>query len=157
ILAFFGLAGLSAPGLDEKIPRPFPFGVRPRGRLYGPDPAVFLQKEGEKTRPTVRRESAVRPRGRLAGLAPAAIAATSGGNAEPWRFVLREEAGEIDVYVDEHVDTSPMNAGHRMSRIAAGAALENLLRSARRGGRSAELLSPVEGAVARVRIAEAPK
>jgi hypothetical protein len=63
-------------------------------------------------------------------LLSAAILAPSGDNTQPWKFAIDEAACSISVYVDETRDTSPMNAGQRMARIACGAAIENILRTA---------------------------
>lgn len=67
-------------------------------------------------------------------LIEAAVRAPSGDNLQPWRFVVDPDACRIDVFVDETRDPSPMNAGQRMSRIAVGAAVENLVRCARSRG-----------------------
>ncbi|RIK80369.1 MAG: hypothetical protein DCC68_11090 [Planctomycetota bacterium] len=66
----------------------------------------------------------------LETLLEAAILAPSGDNTQPWRFIVDEEARTIDVEVDEARDRSPMNAGQRMARIACGAAIENMVRTA---------------------------
>lgn len=63
-------------------------------------------------------------------LLSAAILAPSGDNTQPWKFEIDEGASSITVLVDETRDTSPMNAGQRMARIACGAAIENILRTA---------------------------
>jgi len=91
-------------------------------------------------------------RAALETLLAAAIKAPSGDNLQPWRFVLDAEASRITLYVDETRDPSPMNAGQRMSRIAVGAALENILRSASSRGWIVELEDPVEPALAAVRL-----
>jgi sulfur-carrier protein adenylyltransferase/sulfurtransferase len=70
-------------------------------------------------------------------LLSAAIRAPSGDNTQPWRFVLHRD--RITVFVDEARDSSPMNAGQRMSRIACGAAVENMLRVAQAEGWQAEV------------------
>ncbi len=67
----------------------------------------------------------------LETLLDAAILAPSGDNTQPWRFVVDEASRSIDVEVDETRDQSPMNAGQRMARIACGAAIENMVRTAR--------------------------
>jgi len=82
----------------------------------------------------------------------AATRAPSGDNTQPWRFVVQPEERRIAIYVDEARDTSPMNAGQGMSRIAVGAALENLLRVAESMGYDVDLESPRNGAAASVRI-----
>jgi hypothetical protein len=63
-------------------------------------------------------------------LLSAAILAPSGDNTQPWKFEIDEAASSITVLVDETRDTSPMNAEQRMARIACGAAIENILRTA---------------------------
>jgi len=148
IITVFSAGGLDARGLDKPIPSPFPFGVRPRGRLYAPDPSIFLHPE--EVSAAGRGRSA--PPGRLAALVEAAVCAPSGSNAQPWRFLLDEESGRIDVSVDCHVDNSPMNAGHRMSRIGVGAAVENLVRTAERAGWKTDLVTRAAGAVATLRV-----
>lgn len=85
-------------------------------------------------------------------LLAAAGRAPSGDNTQPWRFVLDEGAGTVAVEVDESRDPSPMNAGQRMARIAAGAALENLLRTARHLGWDAEPEDAAPPALAGVRL-----
>ena len=60
-----------------------------------------------------------------------AILAPSGDNLQPWRFVIDARSSRIRIEVDPGRDTSPMNAGQRMSRIAVGAATENIARTAR--------------------------
>lgn len=70
----------------------------------------------------------------LEALVRAAVKAPSGDNLQPWRFLLDAEAGRVTLAVDEARDASPMNSGQRMSRIACGAALENMLRTANRNG-----------------------
>ncbi|MCW8132132.1 MAG: hypothetical protein KIS92_17430 [Planctomycetota bacterium] len=67
-------------------------------------------------------------------LARAATFAPSGDNTQPWRFEIDACAGRITLRLDESRDRSPMNGGNRMSRIACGAALENMHRTARRHG-----------------------
>lgn len=67
-------------------------------------------------------------------LARAATFAPSGDNMQPWRFEIDAGAGRITLRLDETKDNSPMNSGNRMSRIACGAALESMLRTARQHG-----------------------
>ena len=72
-------------------------------------------------------------------LLQAATLAPSGDNTQPWRFVVDESAGRISLLIDENRDPSPMNSGQRMARIALGAAVENILRTAARNGWSVQL------------------
>lgn len=93
-------------------------------------------------------------------LLEAAIWAPSGDNTQPSKFVVDNGANTIEVQVDPTRDTSPMNAGQRMARIAVGAAVENIVQTARHNGWSAECETVADdpGAV-RVRlqgIADAP-
>jgi nitroreductase len=90
--------------------------------------------------------------GSLATLLTAAVRAPSGDNTQPWRFVVDPDAGTIALEEDATRDPSPMNAGRRMSRIAAGAALENLIREARIDGRAVELERAVRPTLALVRL-----
>lgn len=72
-------------------------------------------------------------------LISAAIRAPSGDNVQPWRFEVDSDHRQIVIYVDEQRDPSPMNAAQRMSRIAVGAATENLVRAAWGTGWTTEL------------------
>src|SRR5437588_12772428 len=65
----------------------------------------------------------------IEALMTAAVRAPSGDNTQPWRFSVDSGRGRIAIDVDPARDPSPMNAGQRMSRIAVGAALENMLRT----------------------------
>jgi nitroreductase len=85
-------------------------------------------------------------------LLAAAGRAPSGDNTQPWRFVLDERAGTVAFEVDESRDPSPMNAGQRMARVAVGAALENLLRTARHLGWDARPEDAAPPALAAVRL-----
>jgi hypothetical protein len=69
-------------------------------------------------------------RGILKAMIDAAVRAPSGDNTQPWRFRVDLERRCIALQLDEGRDPSPMNAGQRMARIAAGAALENILHTA---------------------------
>jgi hypothetical protein len=69
----------------------------------------------------------------------AAIRAPSGDNTQPWRFTIDPQQAQITFYLDETRDPSPMNAGQRMARIAIGAAIENVLRTAQKNQWDAEL------------------
>lgn len=70
----------------------------------------------------------------LKQLASAAVLAPSGDNTQPWRLAINAKARRMVVSVDESRDPSPMNAGQRMSRIAIGAATENVVQTAHRNG-----------------------
>ncbi|HEY2155386.1 MAG TPA: hypothetical protein VGH33_07135 [Isosphaeraceae bacterium] len=89
---------------------------------------------------------------RLESVIAAAASAPSGDNTQPWRF--EADGGTIALLLDERRDTSPMNAGQRMARIAAGAALENLVRAARDLGLRADLDPDPSPALARVRLVD---
>ncbi len=67
-------------------------------------------------------------------LIEAAALAPSGDNTQPWRFDVDEESSMLSVYLDETRDTSPMNAGQQMSRLACGAAIENIVQTAIHNG-----------------------
>jgi hypothetical protein len=58
----------------------------------------------------------------------------------------------VSIELDESRDPSPMNAGQRMARIAIGAALENLVRTAERNGWQASLVDPAGPALVSVRL-----
>src|SRR3954470_13284125 len=88
----------------------------------------------------------------LATLLNAAGRAPSGDNTQPWRFVVDPDADTIALVEDATRDPSPMNAGRRMSRIAVGAALENLIRKARSSGWAVELEPAVWPTLAMVRL-----
>lgn len=64
-------------------------------------------------------------------LLEAGILAPSGDNTQPWRFRVNAAGETIVIGVDETRDPSPMNSGQRMSRIAVGAVIENMLETAR--------------------------
>ncbi len=63
-------------------------------------------------------------------LIEAAILAPSGDNTQPWRFHVNEADSSLLITIDESRDPSPMNAGQRMARVALGAAVENIARTA---------------------------
>jgi hypothetical protein len=90
----------------------------------------------------------------LVAIVTAAGRAPSGDNTQPWRFVVNSDSGTIALEEDASRDPSPMNAGRRMSRIAIGAALENLIRKARSYGWGVELERPVYPALATIRLTE---
>ena len=85
-------------------------------------------------------------------LVSAAIQAPSGDNTQPWRFVLSPAEGTIDAVVDPTRDTSPMNAGQTMARIALGAAVENIVRTARLNGWGAQTCERDGGQQVRIRV-----
>lgn len=66
----------------------------------------------------------------LRTLISAGVLAPSGDNMQPWKFAVDEAGMAITVYVDQSRDTSPMNAGQRMSSLACGAAIENMAQTA---------------------------
>jgi hypothetical protein len=82
--------------------------------------------------------------------------APSGDNTQPVRFAVDLRARTIGLVLDPSRDPSPMNAGQRMARIAAGAALENLIRAAEARGLVAELVLPPPGTLAVVRLGGDP-
>ena len=67
-------------------------------------------------------------------LLEAARLAPSGDNTQPWRFVVDRDQQTIKVQPDSARDPSPMNAGDRMTRIAIGAAVENMVQTANANG-----------------------
>lgn len=87
-------------------------------------------------------------------LLDAASRAPSGDNMQPWRFHVDGET--VAFALDPARDPSPMNAGQRMSRIAVGAALENLLIAAGSIGLNPELLDDPTPYLARVRFRGEP-
>jgi nitroreductase len=74
---------------------------------------------------------ALRPGIASSEIVRAAALAPSGDNMQPWRFQVDEHANTFHVCVDSSRDCSPMNAGQRMARIAVGAAVENMMLTAR--------------------------
>jgi hypothetical protein len=64
----------------------------------------------------------------------AAVLAPSGDNLQPWQFIVDSNDSTMHVCVDQSRDRSPMNAGQRMARLACGAAIENILRTASYNG-----------------------
>lgn len=89
-------------------------------------------------------------------LVESAILAPSGDNLQPWRFGCDAARGEIRVVLDETRDPSPMNSGQRMSRIAIGAALQNMLRTADANGWELEIEAPAGSDAAIVRLRPPP-
>jgi hypothetical protein len=92
--------------------------------------------------------------GRHDTLLTAASLAPSGDNLQPWRWSVDADAGVLSVCVDESRDRSPMNAGQRMARVAVGAAVENVLRTARFNGWAVEWLPARPPALAAIRLAD---
>ena len=68
----------------------------------------------------------------LRELVYAGTLAPSGDNTQPWKFEIDPAESRITVSVDPTRDTSPMNAGQRMARIAVGCAVENIVQNSRR-------------------------
>jgi nitroreductase len=82
-------------------------------------------------------------------LLSAARLAPSADNMQPWRFVIAPSGGRVTIHFDEKRSPAPENVDEqRMARIAVGAVLENVLRTARKNGWPVELLPPPPGAVA---------
>jgi nitroreductase len=90
--------------------------------------------------------------GAFDALIDAAVRAPSGDNTQPWRFVVDPGQGCIRLRLDASRDPSPMNAGQRMARIAAGAALENLVQTAQLHEYAVELEPPDPADLAVVRL-----
>lgn len=88
----------------------------------------------------------------LETLLTAATLAPSGDNMQPWSFAVDEDSPAITVSVDPSRDTSPMNAGQRMARIAVGAAVENIVRTATYNGWRATTENATDGNGVRVEI-----
>lgn len=84
----------------------------------------------------------------------AAVRAPSGDNTQPWRFVIEPTELRISLYVDETRDPSPMNASQCMSRLAVGAALENMLLAADGKGWTVGLESPSDDALTVLRVTD---
>lgn len=91
-------------------------------------------------------------RSALQTLVNTGVLAPSGDNTQPWSFELDCPNATIRVSVDESRDQSPMNAGQRMARIALGAAVENMLRTALKNGWQPTLESPNATALAEIRL-----
>lgn len=90
----------------------------------------------------------------LETLLEAAVRAPSGDNTQPWRFVIDSDGRRVEAHLDEARDPSPMNAGLRMARIAVGAAIENLLRTASANGWDAEIQKARPPALALIALTE---
>ncbi len=67
----------------------------------------------------------------LEQLVRAATLAPSGDNLQPWQFEMDPIHQRLVVRLDSTADQSPMNVEQRMSRISLGAAVENILQTAR--------------------------
>lgn len=80
----------------------------------------------------------------FATLLEAARWAPSGDNSQPWQFKVDAKASTIELLVDANRDPSPMNADQRMARIAIGAAIENIVRTAEASGWKVCVREPVE-------------
>ena len=80
-------------------------------------------------------------------LVHAGTLAPSGDNLQPWRIEVDPQQGQLTVHVDEDRDRSPMNSGQRMSRIAVGAAVENVIQTAEHNGLSCRVESTERTAV----------
>ena len=95
---------------------------------------------GRSTGNDVQPQTGVAPHNEFGHLAllKAAAVAPSGDNTQPWRFEV--ETSRIRVIVDPARDPSPMNAGQRMARIAAGAAAENIIACQRHNGGEARVV-----------------
>jgi nitroreductase len=89
----------------------------------------------------------------LAPILDAARLAPSGDNTQPIRFAVDTERGTIALIIDPTRDPSPMNAGQRMARMAAGASIENLVRAAEGLGYHVDIeVNPSNGTLALVRL-----
>lgn len=92
----------------------------------------------------------------IKSLIRAAICAPSGDNTQPWQFVIDPQSSRVVVIVNQSRDSSPMNAGGRMARIAVGAALENIVWLASRHGLELEFSEPPPHAAACFRVGVSP-
>jgi molybdopterin/thiamine biosynthesis adenylyltransferase/nitroreductase len=128
-----------------------------RLRSYGWESALENRRRG-RLAAAVETEEPEPARQALEAFVAAAIRAPSGDNMQPWRFSVDAQSGRIALFVDCERDLSPMNAGQRMARISIGAAVENLLQTARANGWSAEREEPSLPALATVvvRVGESP-
>lgn len=90
--------------------------------------------------------------GALRLLVEAATLAPSADNMQPWQFVIDPTTSRIAVCLNEAKDTMPMDKQNNMSRIAIGAALENIIRTAQHNGWRAVFETPPPFAVAMVRF-----
>jgi hypothetical protein len=78
----------------------------------------------------------------LGTLIRSAAMAPSGDNMQPWQFAVDEAGESVTIFVDKTRDTSPMNAGQQMSALACGAALENIVQTARHNELEVEIHAP---------------
>lgn len=85
-------------------------------------------------------------------LVEAAIRAPSADNLQPWQFVVDPATNRIALCINEAQDTMPMDKQNNMSRIALGAALENLMQTAQHNGWRVVSETPPPFAVAMVRL-----
>lgn len=71
------------------------------------------------------------PNSALETLREAARLAPSGDNTQPWCFELTPATNSLKMILVPERDSSPMNAANNMARIAFGAALENMVQTAK--------------------------
>ncbi|HTD53152.1 MAG TPA: ThiF family adenylyltransferase, partial [Thermoanaerobaculia bacterium] len=128
-----------------------------RLRSYGWESALETRRRGLLT-PAVEPDEPEPAKEALEAFVAAAIRAPSGDNMQPWRFSVDAQSGRIALFVDCERDLSPMNSGQRMARISIGAAVENLLQTAKANGWAAEREEPALPALATVvvRLGEGP-
>lgn len=69
----------------------------------------------------------------------AAILAPSGDNTQGWDFGIDRQRNSLEIFRNDWRDTSPMNAGQRMTSIACGACAENVLRTCAAAGWGTEI------------------
>jgi len=75
----------------------------------------------------------------LQAVAMAASQAPSGDNLQPWAFRIDGEHRCLEIWLEERVDSSSLNSGQRMSRIACGAAIESAVCAAADHGWSTQV------------------
>jgi hypothetical protein len=90
-------------------------------------------------------------------LIQAAMLAPSGDNIQPWHFVLDSSGACFELHCDQRRDASPMNLNQRMSRIACGAALENIVRTAEHNGWLIEVCHGHFPTIASIRFLQEPE
>lgn len=96
-------------------------------------------------------------RARIEALVAHACLAPSGGNSQPWRFVLRAD-GELDVRLAEGAGGTLLDYEGRASLVAVGAAIENLALAAAHAGLEPQLSvadEPARDRVASVQLTRA--